>query len=379
MSAPRLEIDLGKIGHNVSTLIARLGRRGIAVTGITKAALGSPELGRALVGAGVRTLGDSRIENLEKLQRAQVPAILALIRSPMRSQLDRVVQCADLSFNTEIDVVAGLSAAAGKRSTTHGVVLMVELGDLREGILPADLKEVVSEILQLPNITLEGLGTNLACRSGVVPDAAKMADLSELVATIETSFDVQLGIVSGGNSANLVWALGDGRVGRVNDLRLGESLLLGLDPLNRKPIDGLYTDAITMVAEVIESKIKPSLPWGHTAQAAFGPPDAPTDQGLVAQTILALGEQDVDPVGLSAPAGIHIMGASSDHLILTSTEPFSVGEELRFTPNYSALLRAMTSPFVVKEFEVASGADPDWPRPEASDFGGIRPSAISNQ
>ncbi|MEX2533896.1 MAG: alanine/ornithine racemase family PLP-dependent enzyme [Nitriliruptoraceae bacterium] len=345
-----MEIDLRKVSHNVSTLIARLARRGIAITGVTKAALGSPELGRALVGAGVRTLGDSRIENLEKLRCAQLPATLALIRSPMRSQLDRVVSCADLSFNTEIDIVAGLSAAAGSQAITHKVVLMVELGDLREGILPTDLGEVVREVLRLPNITLEGLGTNLACRSGVVPDAAKMADFSRLVASIERSFGIHLGIVSGGNSANLDWALGDGPVGRVNDLRLGESLLLGLDPLHRRSIDGLYTDAITLVAEVIESKIKPSLPWGRTAQAAFGPPDVPVDHGLVAQTILALGQQDVDPMGLVSPAGTQIVGASSDHLVLTSTEPFQIGAELRFVPNYSALLRAMTSPFVAKEF-----------------------------
>lgn len=114
MSSPRLEIDLTRIGHNARTLVARLAGRGIAVTGVTKAALGSPELGRALVGAGVRTLGDSRIENLEKLRRAQVPATLALLRSPMISQLDEVVRYADLSFNTELDILAGLSAAASR-------------------------------------------------------------------------------------------------------------------------------------------------------------------------------------------------------------------------------------------------------------------------
>lgn len=354
MSTPRLEIDLTRIGHNARTLVARLARRGIAVTGVTKAALGSPELGHALVGAGVRVLGDSRIENLEKLRRAQVPATLALLRSPMTSQLDRVVSSADLSFNTELDVVAGLSAAASRQGTTHGVVLMVELGDLREGILPADLADVVRETLRLPNIRLEGLGTNLACRSGVVPDAAKMADLSSLATSIEKSFGLRLAIVSGGNSASLDWALGDEPVGRINDLRLGESLLLGLDPLHRRPIDGLHTDAITLVAEVIESKIKPSLPWGRTAQAAFGPPAVATDRGLVAQTILALGEQDVDPLGLGAPAGTSIVGASSDHLVLTSTERFPVGAELRFVPNYSALLRAMTSPFVTRQLVTSS-------------------------
>jgi ornithine racemase len=350
MSAPRLEVDLTKVAHNARTLVARLDGRGIGVTGVTKAALGSAELGRVLVGAGVRMLGDSRVENLERLRAADLAPPLAMIRSPMVHQLDRVVRCADVSFNSELAVVAGLSAAAGARGTTHGVVLMVELGDLREGILPADLADAVRATLRLPNITLEGLGTNLACRSGVVPDVAKMADLSSLATSIEKSFGIDLGFVSGGNSANLGWALGDEPVGRVNDLRLGESLLLGLDPLHRRPLDGLYTDAIALVAEVIESKIKPSMPWGSLAQAAFGAPGEATDTGPVAQTILAVGEQDVDPLGLQAPPGVRIVGASSDHLVVTATERFPIGAELVFTPNYSALLRAMTSPFVGKLF-----------------------------
>ena len=356
MSAPRLEVDLTKVAHNTSTLVSRLRGRGIGVTGVTKAALGSPELGRALVGAGVGMLGDSRVENLERLRAADLPARLALIRSPMAHQLDRIVRCADVSFNSELEIVAGLSAVAGARGTTHAVVLMVELGDLREGILPADLAEAVRATLQLPNLVLEGLGTNLACRSGVVPDATKMADLSRLASSIEADFGVDLGLVSGGNSANLGWALGEEPVGRVNDLRLGESLLLGRDPLHRRPVDGLHTDAILLVAEVIESKIKPSLPWGRLAQAAFGAPGEATDTGLVAQAILAVGEQDVDPLGLQPPPGVRILGASSDHLVVTAPERLPIGAELRFTPNYSALLRAMTSPFVEKHLLTSTPA-----------------------
>lgn len=356
MSSPRVEIDLAKVTHNADHLVGRLAGRRIAVTGVTKAVLGSPELGHALVGAGIHTLGDSRIDNLERLRAAEVPATLALLRAPMLSQLDRVVASADLSFNTEPEAISGLAAAARYRSTTHGVVLMVELGDLREGILPADLADAVRVTLGQPNLILEGLGTNLACRSGVVPDAAKMDDLSALVTAMEASFGIRLPIVSGGNSANLGWALGNEPVGRINDLRLGESLLLGLDPLDRSPIKGLHTDAISLVAEVIETKTKPSLPWGRTAQSAFGQIEIPTDRGLVAQSLLAIGEQDVDPHGLRPPPGTRIAAASSDHLVLISEEPLPLGAQLRFVPDYSALLRAMTSPFVATTFLTPSGS-----------------------
>jgi len=346
VGAPRLEIDLDKIQHNAQTLVERLVERGISVTGVTKATLGSPEIAAAWLRAGVGGLGDSRIENIEAMRGAQVATSMTLIRSPMLSQIERVVMHADTSFNTELAVIRRLSSAAQKAKRVHGVVLMVELGDLREGIMPDDLESVVRETLQLSNIQLKGIGTNLACRCGVSPDANNMAALSALVDSIEARFDITLSIVSGGNSANLEWALSGADIGRINDLRLGESLLLGCEPLHRQPIKGLYTDAITLVAEVIESKLKPSQPWGRVGQNAFGEMPSISNRGNIAQTILAIGHQDIDPNGLQPPSGIKLLGASSDHLIVESDHCLAIGSEIIFQLNYGALVRAMTSPFV---------------------------------
>jgi predicted amino acid racemase len=349
MSAPRLEIDLSKIRHNTRTLVERLGQRGISVTGVTKATLGSAEIAATLLEAGVKRLGDSRIENIEAMQLAHVPASMTLIRSPMLSQVKRVVRHADVSCNTEIEVIRELSLEAQRAGRRHGVILMVELGDLREGIMPDDLTDTVRETLNLPNIEFKGIGTNLACRSGVSPDGKNMAMLTDAADSIESTLGLTVEIVSGGNSANLEWALSGAEIGRINDLRLGEAILLGCETLHRQPIEGLHTDAITLWAEVIEAKIKPSMPSGRIAQTAFGEASPVTDRGLVTQAILAVGQQDVDPSGLKAPAGIDIMGASSDHLILESvSDDLSVGTEVSFQLNYSALVRAMTSSFVTK-------------------------------
>ena len=353
MSTPRLEIDLDGIARNARTLVDRLSRRGISVTGVTKATLGSPDIARAFLRSGVKGLGDSRIENIERLRRAGIGAPVTLVRSPMPSQVRRVVEHADTSFNTELEVVAALSAAARRAGRTHRVVLMVELGDLREGILPADLHDAVRATLRLPNIVLEGIGTNLACRSGVVPDRTNMAELSALADALDAAFGRALGgplrRVSGGNSANLGWALGGADRGRVDDLRLGESILLGRDPLHREAIEGLHTDAIRLVAEVIESKEKPSRPWGDVAQGAFGSVGHSPDRGPVRQALLALGRQDVDPDDLYPPPGISVRGASSDHLVVESGQRrLDVGAEVTFGLGYGALLRAMTSPFVAR-------------------------------
>lgn len=359
MTAPRLEIDLDKILHNAATLVSRLNDREISVTGITKAMLGAPVLANTLLAAGVAGLGDSRIENIERMREAGISAPITLIRSPMISQSSRVVANANVSLNTEMDVIQNLSAAAKDRGLNHGVVLMLELGDLREGIMPGDLEDIVRKTIQLPNITLAGIGTNLACRSGVSPDHQNMAELSKLTDSIEAKFGIDLKIVSGGNSANLNWVTDENHPMRINNLRLGESILLGREPLHRQPIEGLHTDAIALIAEVIETKVKPKQPWGKFAQNAFGTVspkqdfDSASKQNIL-QSILAIGNQDTDSTGLQMPFGVTTLGASSDHLIVdTGKVAFPPGTEMVMYPNYNGLVRAMTSPFVAKLWKPA--------------------------
>ncbi len=348
MSAPRLEIDLEAITHNTRTLVSQLTPLGIGVTGITKASLGSPGVGTAMLRGGATGLGDSRVENLSRL-RAGVTSTTTLIRSPMVSQAALVVREADVSLNTEAAVIDSLAAAALIQGTTHSVVVMVELGDLREGVPVIDVVDLCRRIVRTSGIELAGLGTNLACQSGVAPDQLKMDELSQLVEKVESGCDRGLAIISGGNSANLDWALSTADAGHVNDLRLGEAILLGTEPLHRRVLDGLRTDAFSLIAEVIEVKTKPALPWGDIAQAAFGPPPGRRDGELVRQAIVALGRQDTDPDGLTPPPGIGVLGMSSDHLVLdVGDHEVSVGDELAFGLGYGALLRAATSPFVEK-------------------------------
>jgi len=349
MSAPRLEIDLEAIASNTRTLVSRLEPLGIGVTGITKASLGSPGVAAAMLSGGATGLGDSRVQNLARLRAGGVTTTTTLIRSPMVSQAALVVRDADISLNTEAAVIDSLAAAALRQGTTHAVVVMVELGDLREGVPVADVVDLCRHVVKTPGVVLAGLGTNLACQSGVAPDQLKMDELSQLVEKVETSCDRGLSIVSGGNSANLDWAMSTADAGHINDLRLGEAILLGTEPLHRRVVDGLRTDAFTLFAEVIEVKTKPALPWGDTAQAAFGPPPARHDGELVRQAIVALGRQDTDPDGLTPPPGVRVLGMSSDHLVLdVGDHDVSVGDELSFSLGYGALLRAATSPFVTK-------------------------------
>jgi predicted amino acid racemase len=349
MSGLRLDLDLDKIAANARRLVDRAEASGVSVTGVTKALLGDPQLARALVAAGVVALGDSRIENIERMRQAHVNAPMVLLRSPMPSQIDRIVRSDSTTVNSEPDVLTALATAARLCGRVHDVMIMVELGDLRDGVMPTELLDTVRHVLRLPSLRIAGIGTNLACRNGIEPSDTNMGELSRLVETVETTFGIPIDTVSGGNSATLGWMATTEHLGRVNNLRLGEAILLGRDPLDRQPIDGLHTDAISLVAEVIESKRKPTKPWGRPAQNAFGdtlgPGDA-ADRGEIWQTIVAAGRQDTDPDDLRGPAGTTVLAASSDHLILETRSRMRPGDEIRFEPGYSALLRAMTSPFV---------------------------------
>ncbi len=355
MSGPRLEIRLDAIAHNTTAMVRRLGELGISVTAVTKATSGSPEVAATFVAAGADALADSRLPNVRRLRRAGIRAPVTLLRTPMLSEVDDVVEQCDTSCNTEPTVLAALSVAAVAAGRVHGVVLMVELGDLREGIMPDDLWAVAAGVCDLPGLVLRGIGANLACSSGVVPDAANMAELSALAGRVEHAGGLELEIVSGGNSANVSWALGATNVGRINDLRLGEALLLGCDPLDRTPIPGLRTDGATIVGEVIESGPKPAAPWGTRGANAFGEPPAALVPAGPVQTIVALGRQDTDPGDLTPPGGIAMVASSSDHLVLRGAQRVAVGSEMSFGAGYSALLRAMTSPTVAK---VYLGSDP---------------------
>ncbi len=353
MSTPRIEINLKKIAHNAKKLNRLYGTKGIDVIGVTKAVCGEPNVAAVLIRNGIRILADSRLNNIRRMRRAGIKAEFLLLRTPFLSQAEAVVKYADISLNSEISVIKRLSKYAAKQHSIHKIILMVELGDLREGIMPADLDNTIKQVLELKAIELAGIGTNLACFGGIKPDEEKMNYLSSIAGNIEQKYGLTLRFVSGGNSANYNWFRSTIDSGKINNLRLGESIYLGCETLYRKAISGLYTDAFTLVAEVIESKLKPSLPYGESAQDAFGNITNFNDIGKINRAILGVGLQDVTVSGLTPRSDVEIIGASSDHIIIDAKNTeLKVGDKVEFDLNYAALLSAMTSPYVFKKIEV---------------------------
>jgi len=362
MPTPRIEIDLRKICHNTRCLVDRLRPSRINVVGVTKGVCGHPAVAQAMLDGGAVGLADARISNVERLRNASVTAPISLIRTPMLSQVEQVVSLCDVSHNTEIAVIAALSEAASRQGTVHDVILMVEFGDGREGILPANLEVIARRVLALKGVRLKGIGANFACLNAAPPDSVAMNRISCLADAVEQSCGVLLQVVSGGNSASLPLILGAGSLGRTNCLRLGEALLLGVEPLTQTRIAGLHTDAFCLIAEVIE------VHACDRSDRVFRPSSSSEPVAEVclphARVILAIGQQDVDAVDLLLPPGTNLVGATSDHLVLeTRDRRMKVGDEMRFQPNYSAVLRAMSSGDILVEL------GPDQPEPASQPNG----------
>ncbi len=347
---PRIEISLSRIRENTRILSELYMGKGISLMGVTKAVLGEPSIAKAMIQGGVKFIADSRIENILKMKNAGISIPFVLLRTPM-SQAESIVENVDISLNTEMETLKKLSYHAKAQNKIHQVIIMVELGDLREGVMLLDLPQFIRQTLTLPNIKIIGIGCNLACYGGIKPDDKNMHELSELVDLLEKEFQIDLKIVSGGNSANYEWFKSSHNVGRINNLRLGESIFLGCETAGRKAIPGLHMSAFQLIAEVIESKKKPSLPLGEICQDAFGNVPAFLDRGDRQRVIIALGRQDIPVSSLKFIDPLKVIGSSSDHIILDGeNRNLEVGDEVRFGLDYGGLLATMTSPFVAKQF-----------------------------
>ena len=346
-----LTVDLAKITENARRVVDALSGR--EVVGVTKVTCGSPEVARAMLAGGVTALADSRVENLAGLRDAGVTVPLWLLRAPAPGLAEETVRHADVSLESELVTVKALDAAAARLGKRHAIVAMVDLGDLREGMLPAELPGFLAQAAKLENIDILGVGVSLTCYGAVVPSAENLGELVALAEAAERQLGKRL-VVSGGMSSSLDALVAGELPDRVDNLRIGESILLGVSTVTREPILGLHTDAISVASPVIECMRKPSKPWGEIAQDAFGGRPTFVDRGERTRAICAIGRQDAPPEGLQPlDPRVEVLGASSDHLILdvdALPEPPAIGEAIAFVPNYAATLRLFTSPYVVKEY-----------------------------
>lgn len=369
MTYPRLEIDIAKLEANVRTEVALLAGHGVSVMGVNKVFNGMVETAEALVRGGITVVAESRLANLKKL--AHLKATKCLLRSPALSEVEDVVAHADLSLNSELEVLRALSRAAVAQGRIHQVLLMVDCGDIREGLWFEDrdaISATLRELLALPGLALYGLGTNFNCFGSVLPTVENGAMFVALARSLEAELGIRFPVLSGGHctSYHLIdkgtWVPG------INQLRIGGLHQYGIEYVEMKYVEGFHHSTLdaklgasplyTLKAEIIELNTKPTVPFGALGTDAFLQTKTFVDRGPRRRALLAFGRQDAPYEGCwPTDRAVTIIGQTSDHTIVDledSADDYQLGDVIGFELDYTSLLHACDASGVTK---VAIGSE----------------------
>lgn len=356
---PELIVDLKKLENNIMQIKNRCNDYGVSIAGVIKGCTGFVEVAKKFDEVGVSFIASSRMEQLELLKESGIKSPLMLIRIPMLSEVDEVVSKIDVSLNSEISVLKALNESAKKQGKTHGVILMKDLGDLREGFY--EDKDILEAALlvenELSNLHLLGIGTNLGCYGAVAATSEKLSELVACAEMIEDKIGRRLEYISGGATTSLPRIIEGNMPERINLLRVGEGIILGKDLIDLwgYKMDYMNKDVFTLRCEVIEVKNKPTHPVGEIMFDAFGNKPTYEDRGIRKRALLAIGKVDyafLDDLILREE-GAFLVGASSDHTIVDVEDckrDIKVGDIMEFDLCYSTLVYVTNSNNINKVF-----------------------------
>jgi len=349
---PRLEVNLEHLRHNVVNIVEKCGAHGIQIAGVIKGATGLPEVAKAYDEGGAAMIASSRLEQLQAAKDAGIEKPLMLIRIPMLSEVKEVVKLTDISLNSEMEVIKALNQAAREEGKLHKVILMADLGDLREGFWEKDELIEACEYIEnkMINVQLVGIGTNLGCYGSVMATVEKLEELCELAEAVEAKLGRELEYVAGGATSSLTRIWDHDIPKKINLLRIGEGILTALD-MGRfygYDISELYQDVFKLKAEVIEVKNKPTHPVGTITIDAFGQTPEYVDRGIRRRALLGVGRVDYGHWEdlICCEEGVEVIGASSDHTIVDvedAVKDYKVGDIMEFEICYSTLVYVTSS------------------------------------
>jgi predicted amino acid racemase len=337
----RIVADCDKIRANARAVVDLCAEHGIEVAAVTKSVCGQPEIVRAILAGGARTIAESRMDNVRRIREAGIDCNVMMLRLPALSEVDDVVALTQCSLGSEPRVLQALSAAAVRQGRSHEVVVIVESGDRREGVMPEDAADVCRLVLDLPGLDLAGIATSLNCLCGVMPTVENQRAFAGLVESLEARLGTRFRIVSGGHTNNLRFVMSGEIPERITQLRVGEGIIFGTDVVSRTKLPAPHQDTFKIYAETIELKDKPSAPEGPLGPDAFMRTHQWPDLGIRRRAVLAMGEIDLSVAFLKpARKGVTMVGASSDHTVIDVTDadpPVALGDQIEFDAEYTAV------------------------------------------
>jgi len=353
-----ITLDSKKLKTNFLYLDKLFEKHQIRWTVVSKILSGNRLFMKELLSLGVRQLADSRVSNLKTVKLIDPEIETMYIKPPAKRAIRSVVEYADISMNTEIETIKGLSEEAKKQNKIHKIIIMVELGELREGVVGEVLIDFFSMVFSLKNIEVVGIGTNLTCLYGILPNQDKLIQLCLYEQLIEARFNKQIPYVSGGSSVTIPLLLNKQLPRGINHFRVGESLFLGTDVYRNEPMKNMKTDVIRLYSEIIELSEKPIVPSGDLGSNVEGNEFEfkEEDIGQIgSRAILDLGLLDVDMDHITPVDGeIEFAGASSDMLVVNlgdNKQGYNVGDLIEFKLDYMGTLRAINSKYIDKRIK----------------------------
>ena len=356
---PFVRVDLKKLRHNIDEVVALCKNQGIDVAGVVKGFNALSETLPLYEESACVSIASSRLEHLAEARSQGCKGPFLSIRIPMLSEIPDLVALADMSLNSDITVLKAINEECKKQGKTHGVILMADLGDLREGYWDKEELVSVAAIVEkdYEQLHLLGVGTNLGCYGSIDATPEKMEELIQIAERVEAVIGRKLEIISGGGSTSLPLVVKKTMPKRINHLRIGEAIGVARDLHELWGLDMsfLNPDVFTLHAEIIEIKDKPSYPVGDIFVDCFGNKGHYTDRGIRKRAVVACGKVDFSLDRQLDPKldGIEVLGASSDHLLLDIEENkdnLKVGDVLEFTLHYSTVVFLTSSRYVRIEY-----------------------------
>ena len=355
---PKLVINLSKLENNISQIKKRCDKQSVLLAGVIKGCTGFVEVAKEFAKQDVPFIASSRLEQLQKVKDSGISTPLMMIRVPSITEVDDVIDICEVSLNSEIKILEKLNESAKNKNKNHKVILMKDLGDLREGFYQEDeIIEAAKLVENMSNLHLLGIGTNLGCYGAIAATVTKMKELIDVAEKIEKEIGRKLEIISGGATTTLPRIIEENLPERINLLRVGEGILLAKDLKDLWGYDQsyMYQDVFKLQCEVIEVKNKPSHPVGEIMFDAFGNKPTYEDKGIRKRALLGIGKVDYAFYQdlIMNEDGCSIVGASSDHTIVDiedAKRDIKVGDILEFNLSYSNLVYVTNSDNIKKEF-----------------------------
>lgn len=350
-----LKLCRSKLQHNYQHLDSVFREKNIDWGIVTKLLCGEDTFLKEVLALGVKEVHDSRVSNLVALKKMAPNVQTVYIKPAPKQSIPDIIRYADVSFQTELDIIRLLSQEAQRQNKLHKIIIMIEMGDLREGVMGDDLVDFYRQIFQLPGITVIGLGANFNCLHGVMPTQDKLIQLSLYKQIIDARFNIEIPWVSGGTSVTIPLLFNHQMPRGINHFRIGEALFFGLNLFTGETFAGMHDDVFELAAEIIELNEKPMIPTGLLAENPSGESYA-IDESLYGRTshraILDIGLLDINPKYLlPKDETLSVVGASSDMLVVElgeNRQHYKVGDVLHFNLRYMGALSIMNSRYIDK-------------------------------